>query len=176
MNRLVHILFFTALSGGLCAQKVKAFTFQGQVLEINLKDSSEKPMMGVPIEVWYEDQLLTTLESGAKGKYKINLTHYPSYRIKFGKAPYISKIIDINAKGFERAAEFGMVNLELDVTVFKEGSMMGMDFMNYTPFAIAQFNKRKGTMEWDFDYSEKMAKRVQSIMDANRYPTTRSEN
>lgn len=132
-------------------------------------------MMGVPIEVWYEDELITTLESGPKGKYKISLMHYPSFRIKFGKAPYITKIIDINAKGFERAAEFGMVNLELDVSVFKEGSLMGMDFMNYTPFAIAQFNKKKGKIEWDFDYSDQMAKRVQGIIDANRYPTTRSD-
>ncbi len=131
--------------------------------------------MGIPIEVWHEDQLLTTLETGPKGKYKISLMHYPSFRIKFGKAPYISKIIEVNAKGFERAAEFGIVNLELDVTVFKEGNLMGMDFMNYTPFAMAQFNKKKGKMEWDFDYSDKMAKRVQSILDANRYPTTRSD-
>jgi len=175
VKRFAHILFFVALSGQQYAQQVKAFTFHGQVFEQILKDSTEKPMMGVPIEVWYEDELITTLESGPKGKYKISLMHYPSFRIKFGKAPYITKIIDINAKGFERAAEFGMVNLELDVSVFKEGSLMGMDFMNYTPFAIAQFNKKKGKIEWDFDYSDQMAKRVQGIIDANRYPTTRSD-
>lgn len=175
MKFFVQIVLFSFISLEFSAQQVKAFTFHGQVFEMSLKDSSEKAMMGIPIEVWHEDQLLTTLETGPKGKYKISLMHYPSFRIKFGKAPYISKIIEVNAKGFERAAEFGIVNLELDVTVFKEGNLMGMDFMNYTPFAMAQFNKKKGKMEWDFDYSDKMAKRVQSILDANRYPTTRSD-
>ncbi len=175
MKSFVYTVLLMTLSSGLIAQSNEAFTFQGQVFEMNLRDSVEKPISGIPIEVWYQDELLTSLNSGSKGKYKINLKRYPSYRIKFGKAPYTSKIIDIDAKGFDRAAEFGMVNLQLDVVVFKEENMMGMDFMNYTPFAIAKFNKKRGTMEWDFDYSEKMAKRVQGIIEANKYPTTRME-
>lgn len=163
------------LSKSAYSQQAKAFTFHGQVFELSLKDSSEKPIMGVHIEVWHEDQLLTTLESGPKGKYKISLMHYPSFRIKFGKAPYVTKVIDINAKGFERAAEFGIVNLQLEVSLFKEGNLMGMDFMNYTPVAIAHFNKKKGVIEWDFNYSEEMSKRVQGVIEANHYPTTRSD-
>jgi hypothetical protein len=175
MKNLIYLILFTCFANVSLAQQVKAFTFSGQVFEMNLSDSTETPMMGVPIEVWHGDELLTTLESGPKGKYKITLDKYPNFRIKFGKAPYISKIIDINAKGFQRAAEFGLVNLEMDIIVFKEDNMMGMDFMNYTPFAKAQFNKKKGTMEWDFEYSAFMQKRVQAIVEANKYPVTRSE-
>lgn len=175
MKNFIYILFLLIVSKETIAQQVKAFTFHGQVYELSLKDSLEKPAMGVPIEVWYEDQLLTSLESGPKGKYKISLMHYPNFRIKFGKAPYITKIIDVNARGFERSAEFGIVNLELDVTVFKEGNLMGLDFMNYTPFAMAHFNKKKGKMEWDFAYSEKMTKRLASILEANNYSLTKNE-
>lgn len=172
---LILTFSLAMVASGWTQKKGAPFTFQGQVFEMSLTDSTEKPAMGIPIEVWHEDQLITTLESGAKGKYKINLSLYPSYSIKFGKSPYITKIIEINAKGFERAAEFGMVNLQLDVSIFKEGNMMGLGFMNYTAFATAQFNKKKGTMEWDFDYADRMAKRVQGILDANKYPTTRSD-
>jgi hypothetical protein len=175
MKHLAYLILFTCLANVTWAQQTKAFTFSGQVFEMNLNDSTETPIMGVPIEVWHGEELLATLESGPKGKYKIMLDKYPSFRIKFGKAPYISKIIDINTKGFQRAAEYGLVNLEMDIIVFKEDNMMGMDFMNYTPFAKAQFNKKKGTMEWDYEYSDYMAKRVQAIVEANKYPVTRRE-
>lgn len=146
---------------------IKSFTFHGQVFELNLVDSSEKPMMGMPIEIWSGDELITTLESGPKGKYNISLVYYPTYRLKFGKSPFISKVIEVDAKGFARAAEFGVVNLDMDISIFKDKGFLGMDFMNYTPVAIARLNKKKGTIEWDMQYAEQMNRRVSGVLEAN---------
>lgn len=123
--------------------------------------------MGIPIEIWSEGELITSLESGAKGKYNLHLTYYPSYQIRFGKAPYITKVIEINAKGFARAAEFGVVNLDLDVSIFKNENFMGMAFMDYTPVAKAFFNKSKGVIMWDANYSEEMNGRIRGVLEAN---------
>jgi hypothetical protein len=168
MNKILIICFFIGFTGFIYAQPaVKSFTFHGQVFELNLKDSTEKGMMGVPIEIWSGEDLITTLETGAKGKYNISLAQYPNFRIKFGKAPYVTKIVDIDAKGFERAAEFGIVNLDLDISLFKDKGYLGMDFMTYTPVAIAKFNKKKGTIEWDLSYADEVNFRVQGIIEAN---------
>lgn len=153
--------------GMLSQSTIKSFTFHGQVFEINLLDSSEKPSMGIPIEIWAGEELITTLETGPKGKYNISLVYYPAYQIKFGKPPYVSKLVEIDAEGFSRAAEFGVVNLDLDISLFKDKGYLGMDFMNYTPVAIARFNKKKGTIEWDMMYSEKINHRVSGVLLAN---------
>lgn len=146
---------------------IKSFTFHGQIFELDLADSTEKPMMGIPIEIWAEDELITTLESGPKGKYSISLFFYPSYRLKFGKSPYVTKVIEVDAKGFSQAAEFGVVNLDLDISIFKDKGFIGMDFMAYTPVAIARFNRKKGTIEWDMNYADQMNSRVTGVLIAN---------
>ena len=124
--------------------KVKTFTFQGNVLELNLADSSEKGIMGVPIEIWSGEELVATEMSGPRGKYSINLPRYSVFTLKFGKAPHITKVVQIDTKGFERAADMAIVNLELDISLFKDRGYLGMNFMNYTPVAMAKFNKRSG--------------------------------
>lgn len=162
-------IYLSLIPGIMMSQKdVKSFTFKGQVLELSLKDSSEKGVMGIPIEIWSGDELIATIESGPKGKYSVSLVYYPNYRIKFGKAPYVNKIVEIDAKGFSRAAEFGVVNLDLDIQLFKNAGYLGMDFMDYTPVAIAKFNKKKGIVEWDLDYADQICARVNGIIQANK--------
>ena len=135
------------LASVLCVQltvaqsKVKSFTFQGNVLELNLADSSEKGVMGIPIEVWSGEELVATEMSGPKGKYSINLPRYSVFTLKFGKAPFVTKVVQIDTKGFERAADLAIVNLELDISLFKDRGYLGMNFMTYTPVAMAKFNK-----------------------------------
>ncbi len=148
-------------------QNMKAFNLHGQVFELNLIDSIERPVMGIPIEIYNGEELITSLSSGPKGKYSLNLVYYPKYTIKFGSAPYIPKVIEIDAKGFNRAAEFGMVNLDLDVSIFKDENFMGMDFMNYTPVAKASLSKSKGIIIWDENYSTQMNGRIRGVLEAN---------
>lgn len=161
------LLTFNLLAAAQGKDKAKSFNFHGQVFELNLKDSSEKPMMGIPIEIWSGDDLITTVETGPKGKYNISLIHYPEFTLKFGTAPYITKVVKIDANGFQRAAEFGIVNLDLDISLFKDRGYMGMDFMSYTPVAVARFNKKKGLIEWDLTYADKINERVAGIIAAN---------
>ncbi|MEN9639347.1 MAG: hypothetical protein RLZZ262_1215 [Bacteroidota bacterium] len=147
---------------------VKVFTISGNVFELNLADSSEKGIIKVPIEIWTGEDKITTIETGPKGKYKVDLAYYPSYTLRFGAAPYVIKIIEINTSGIHRAAEFGIVNLDLDITLFKNENYMGLDFMTYTPVAKAAFNKKKGRLEWDYDYGDAMNTRVRGVIEANK--------
>ena len=147
--------------------KVKTFTFQGNVLELNLVDSSEKGVMGIPIEIWSGEELVATEMTGPKGKYNINLPRYSVFTLKFGKAPFVTKVVQIDTKGFERAADLAMVNLELDISLFKDRGYLGMNFMNYTPVAMAKFNKRSGKLEWNMDYAHDVNQRLSGVLVAN---------
>jgi hypothetical protein len=168
MKKFVQYFCLMLVPWSATAQSdIKSFTFHGQVFELNLNDSTEKGTMGIPIEIWAGEEFIASIESGPKGKYNVSLIYYPSYRIKFGKAPFISKVVEINADGFARAAEFGVVNLELDVSIFKDSNFLGMDFMDYTPVAIARFNKKKGSIEWDMKYAEQVSNRVRGVLQAN---------
>jgi hypothetical protein len=168
MNKIIVTLAAVLLVTIVSAQsKVKTFTFQGNVLELNLADSSEKGVMGIPIEIWSGEELVTTEMSGPKGKYSINLPRYSTFTLKFGKAPYVTKVVEIDTKGFERAADLAIVNLELDITLFKDRGYLGMNFMNYTPVAMAKFNKRSGKLEWNMDYAKDVNDRLSGVLTAN---------
>lgn len=168
MKKTIAILASVLCTHFAIAQsKVKSFTFQGNVLELNLADSSEKGIMGIPIEVWSGEELIATEMSGPKGKYNINLPRYSMFTLKFGKAPYVTKVVQIDTKGFERAADLALVNLELDISLFKDRGYLGMNFMNYTPVAMAKFNKRSGKLEWNMDYAHEVNERLTGVLVAN---------
>jgi hypothetical protein len=42
-----------------------------------------------------------------------------------------------------------------------------MNFMNYTPVAMAKFNKRSGRLEWNMDYAQEVNTRVNGVLTAN---------
>ena len=168
MNKIIVTLAAVLLINIASAQsKVKTFTFQGNVLELNLADSSEKGVMGIPIEIWSGEELVATEMSGPKGKYSINLPRYQTFTLKFGKAPYVTKVVEIDTKGFERAADLAIVNLELDISLFKDRGYLGVNFMNYTPVAMAKFNKRSGKLEWNMDYAKNVNERLTGVLTAN---------
>lgn len=168
MNKIIVTLAAVMLINIASAQsKVKTFTFQGNVLELNLADSSEKGVMGIPIEIWSGEELVATEMSGPKGKYSINLPRYQTFTLKFGKAPYVTKVVEIDTKGFERAADLAIVNLELDISLFKDRGYLGVNFMNYTPVAMAKFNKRSGKLEWNMDYAKNVNDRLNGVLTAN---------
>ena len=168
MNKIIVTLAAVLLMNVASAQsKVKTFTFQGNVLELNLADSSEKGVMGIPIEIWSGEELVATEMSGPKGKYSINLPRYQTFTLKFGKAPYVTKVVEIDTKGFERAADLAIVNLELDISLFKDRGYLGVNFMNYTPVAMAKFNKRSGKLEWNMDYAKNVNDRLTGVLTAN---------
>ena len=75
--------------------------------------------------------------------------------------------VEIDTKGFERAADLAIVNLELDITLFKDRGYLGMNFMNYTPVAMAKFNKRSGKLEWNMDYAKDVNDRLTGVLTAN---------
>jgi hypothetical protein len=169
MRRLLYILALVMLYlQGTAQSNVKCVTISGKVLELNLLDSLEKPMAGIPIEVWSGNSIIATFKSESKGKYNIKLAYYPSYTIKFGNANYVTKIVEIDASDFKEASGFGLIQLTLDITLFKNKGYMGLDFMSNTPVAKAFFHKRKGAIVWDMSYSEKVNTRIAGVLEANR--------
>lgn len=169
LKRIASTSLFALIALAVFADSdVKVFTISGNVLELNLIDSTEKGIVKVPIEIWTGDEKITTIETGPKGRYKVDLAYYPNYTLRFGAAPYVTKVIEINTSGIHRAAEFGIVNLDLDITLFKNDNYMGLDFMSYTPIAKAAFNKKKGALEWDYAYGDAMNSRVRGVIEANK--------
>ena len=67
----------------------------------------------------------------------------------------------------ERAADLAIVNLELDISLFKDRGYLGVNFMNYTPVAMAKFNTRSGKLEWNMDYAKNVNDRLTGVLTAN---------
>jgi len=42
-----------------------------------------------------------------------------------------------------------------------------MNFMNYTPVALAKFNKHSGKLEWNMDYAKNVKQRLTGVLTAN---------
>ncbi len=154
--------------GSMAQSNVKCVTISGKVLELNLLDSLEKPIAGIPIEVWSGNSIIATFKSESKGKYNLKLAYYPTYTIKFGNANYVTKIVEIDASNFKEASGFGLIQLTLDIALFKNKGYLGLDFMSNTPVAKAFFHKRKGAIVWDMDYSQKMNYRITGVLEANQ--------
>jgi hypothetical protein len=167
MKKLITIVVFASLVWQANAQKVHPFTFRGTVYELNLADSSEKNLKDVTVEVWSGDQLIHSDKTGSKGKYSISLPKHPKFFIKFMKDGFVTKTVEVDTKGFKRAAEFGIVNLDLEISLFRNQNYLGVDFMEYTPVAIARMNKSKGVVEWDWSHTDEVNARLKGIIAAN---------
>jgi hypothetical protein len=169
MPRILYISVLVMLCTQSIAQsKVKCVTISGRITELNLLDSLERPITGIPIEVWSGNSIIATFKSESKGKYNLKLAYYPIYTIKFGNANYVTKVVEIDASNFKEASGFGMVLMTLDITLFKNKGYMGLDFMSTTPVAKAFFHRRKGAIVWDMEYADKINARISGILEANR--------
>ncbi|MFM7729367.1 MAG: hypothetical protein ACKO7B_21895, partial [Flavobacteriales bacterium] len=112
-------------------------------------------------------QLVSTEVTGPKGKYNLSLPRYAAFTLKFGRAPFVTKVIEIDTKGIERVSDLSAVDLKLEISLFKDMGYLGMNFMNYTPVAIAKFNKRSGNLEWNSEYAREVNERLSGVLLAN---------
>jgi hypothetical protein len=142
-----HILSLLVLLAKAESRDVKVFTISGNVFELNLADSTKKASLKCQLRF---GQVMIRLPQSTRPKRKIQdrISLLPQLHLAFGLAPYVTKVIEINTTGIHKAAEFGIVNLDLDITLFRNENYMGLDFMTYTPIAKAAFNRKKGKLEW----------------------------
>jgi len=55
----------------------------------------------------------------------------------------------------------------LEISLFRNQNYLGVDFMEYTPVAIARMNKSKGVVEWDWSHTDDVNARLKGIISAN---------
>lgn len=135
-------------------------TLNGRVSELNLIDSSEKNLAELPIEIWQGDSLLMTLKTSEKGKYSIQLPFYHFYTVKYGCAPYIRKMIEVDATDFSQYSQKRGYTISLDITLFSKEQCKGFEFLETTPIARASYNKEKDNVVWNAQHIYNIHERI----------------
>lgn len=144
--------------------------FYGKITKMNLTDSVEKPLDGVKIEFWSDNKMLGEVISAGKGKYSCNLPYRKVYLVKYGSEEYAQKLIEVDiTKFYEDAEDMKTLKMQVDVALFKDTGLMGLDFMNQLPMAKAQYIPRKKTLVWDEKYTAQMRSRIISVLSAYGY-------
>jgi hypothetical protein len=143
----------------------KQYVFlHGVITKLNIVDSTEVPAAGIPIEIWANGDLLTTVMSGQKGRYKYKLPFYSRYTIKYGSVPYVKKMIEIDASDFARKSQKRGFEMNIDIALFEDRGYPGLDFLLQTPVAKAEYSRRMNTVKWDGRHTEAVNDRIKTAI------------
>jgi hypothetical protein len=152
------------------APEGEMINFYGKITRMNLTDSIEKPMDGVKVEFWSDNKMLGEVISAGKGKYSCNLPYRKVYLVKYGSEDYAQKLIEVDiTKFYEDAEDMKSLKMQVDVALFKDTDLIGLDFMDKLPMAKAQYVPRKKTLVWDEKYTAQMRNRIISVLSAYGY-------
>jgi hypothetical protein len=152
------------------APQGEMINFYGKITKMNLTDSIEKPMDGVKVEFWSDNKMLGEVISAGKGKYSCNLPYRKVYLVKYGSEDYAQKLIEVDiTKFYDDAEDMKSLKMQVDVALFKDTDLVGLDFMKQLPMAKAQYSSRKKTLVWDEKYTAQMRNRIISVLSAYGY-------
>ena len=125
------------------APQGEMINFYGKITKMNLTDSIEKPLDGVKVEFWSDNKMLGEVISAGKGKYSCNLPYRKVYLVKYGSEDYAQKLIEVDiTKFYDDAEDMKSLKMQVDVALFKDTDLVGLDFMKQLPMAKAQYSSR----------------------------------
>lgn len=161
MKSYILIFFFWVALLPLHAQtnpsSLAVVQFYGKITDRSLNDSSEKPLDSTKVEVWAGENLIVTVLSDAKGRYRISLPYYSRYMIKYGNDEYIQKVIELDASEFSEERNSSKLTINIDVALFKVDNKSDFDFLRENPLAKGQYKRRDKQVLWDKEYISMMA-------------------
>lgn len=142
----------------------KQVQLTGKVTELNLKDSSEKPINDVLIDVWADGIKIASMSSMKGGKYKTTLPYHRKYLIKYSGYQMVGKMVEIDAADFLEEARVLAFAMTIDVALFHNDNFMGLDFLSEVPVAKARYKHKLKTVEWDTKYTSSVNTRIRSVL------------
>lgn len=171
MKRILTLaLFLAAVASFGQLPEGEMINFYGKITRMSLKDSIEKPLDGVRVEFWADNQLIGEVISEKKGKYTCNLPFRTVYTVKYNAGGYIQKIIEVEvSKFYAEAEDQNSLKMQVDISLFKNEGFMGLDFLAMMPVAKAHYHPRKKTLVWDSKYHDEMKNRITSVLNAYGY-------
>ncbi|MFN0032900.1 MAG: hypothetical protein ACKVOR_12135 [Flavobacteriales bacterium] len=135
-------------------------TLNGKIFELNLADSTEKHLAGIPVEIWQEDSLIATILTNEKGKYSAQLPFYHMYTVKYGHAPYVRKMIEVDATDFAQHTQKRGYTISIDITLFTKEQCKGFDFLETVPIARASYSKEEDSVVWNTQHIYNIHERI----------------
>jgi hypothetical protein len=162
MKNLLSLIIFISLH-----QLAQAQTFgrskvvlQGKVTELYLKDSTEKALDKVSVQIWSDQKLVAEIKTAHHGKYQLEAPYKENYSIKYVQDGYVTKTVDLDTKSIKREETAIRLMLTIDISLFKENAACDFSFLNEMPVAKAKVLRRKDEITWDIDYNFKMQERI----------------
>jgi hypothetical protein len=159
MKSFVYIvLFIISFSIAGNAQQMIGY------VEINgtVKDGI-KPLYNSNIEIYANNTLLKISQTDITGNFKFILELNREYKIKFTKEFYVSKFIEFNTN--VRENELGIWLFSFTMELFPEILSIDFSFLENEPIGKISYNKKFGEFEHDFSYTDKMHKKIKSVLE-----------
>ncbi len=150
------VLSFSVFASELIAQNEIAHIY-GQ-----LKDqSTKKKLDGCMVQVFKDGASFDNYDAGTTGKYDFKLPLGFTYDIKFSKGDYLSKIIRIDTRNIPEEDRMGGFDMNIDGTLFPYREGFNTDLLK-EPLARAAYDPTGDELAFDFPYSDKKAKEIES--------------
>ncbi len=162
MKNLLFLPLFIVLSISTSAQTFgkSKIILQGQVTELFLADSTEKPLDKVSIQIWSDNKLVSEIKSAHRGKYRLEAPYKENYSIKYVQDGYVTKTVELETKSIKREESAIRLMLTIDISLFKENGACDFGFLSEMPVAKAKVLRRKDNISWDLDYNKIMQDRI----------------
>lgn len=161
---MMLVLVASVWAHGQSKGQQKFVLLTGQITKLDLRDSTEIPAAGVPVEIWANGALVATVTTATKGKYQYRLPFYNSYTIKYGSWPLIRKMVEIDATDFSKDAQNRGFEMNIDIALFEDRGFKALEFLKETPVGKASYSKRSRSVVWDADHTEAVNNRIQTAM------------
>ena len=105
----------------------------------------------------YTDGILTDSIFSKKKSITIALSSNHIYKITFSKKNYATKHVIINTIDVPSKKR---LKIKADISLFRPKKEWEIDFLNYEPVSIANYNFLKKKLVWDFDYNRSVVEKI----------------
>jgi hypothetical protein len=103
------------------------------------------------------------LTTPQKAIYSFELDLDRLYTIRFVKAGYVSKFIEIDTREIPEEKAAKGFEMKVDITLFKQYSGFDYSILDREPIAKAKYLKKTEVIDWDLAYTKKMLKLLEKL-------------
>jgi hypothetical protein len=158
MKKLLSILLISTLglTSTFAGEGSSLFGFKGKVM---LEDSNGKKVI---VNLYDGNKKVSSYETGANGKFLLDISRNRHYTLEFVKIGYVTKRIIIDTKVNHRDA-VGVKEFKFDIELFK--MVPGYDYSDLDfPITILEFEKTKKEFVYNQKYTNQMLDMQDNIL------------
>ena len=161
--------FFILLMGVLssCIHRAPEVEDSNETIKVDitvLESVSKILLENCKISVRKNNKPHTTLETNEIGQAEIDLPLNHKYLIEFSQKKYVSKTILIDTRNIPVVDQEGGFLLNLEMSLFHHKEGLDSRILS-EPIGIAKYDSMRNSIEFDFDYTREILKKVDASLE-----------